>query len=761
MEMGIVKYDGQITWLSVSATPIPLEQYGVAIAYVDITERKKMEEALQKSEARLAEAQQLARLGFWEWDLISGEERCSEELWQILGLSPKKTFFTHELFERAIHPADSNTVLNAFEQAITEDKHYDLVFRIVRSDNTIHYIHALGRLIRDAKGKIQRFIGTAQDITERKSAEEALRASEQYRRTLIEEALIGLVLIDNTGTFIEVNSTFAKMIGYMPEEIIGQTPAEYIEEDRKQIQLLKSSKRFGPYEKEYIRRNGQRIPVRVSGLLIEHKGQPFAWTNVENITIQKHTEEVLRNAKEAADAANHAKSTFLANMSHELRTPLNGILGYTQLFKLDKTLTPDQQQGINIIHRSGEHLLNLINDILDLSKVEAGRIELQETDFNFKSFIDGIIYLFKMRAQQRNIIFDYEPLSHLPHTVHADETRLRQILVNLLGNAVKFAQQRVTLKIGYHLRKICFQIEDDGVGIADSDLEKIFLPFQQVGNKNYKIQGTGLGLSITKKLVTMMYGNIQVESVLGKGSIFWVELELLEVSRFIEDTNEFVQKSRIVGFEEPAYKILVIDDSDDNRYIIINYLRPLGFEMLEASNGLEGINIALNYQPELILMDLIMPEMNGFEAIRQIRGMPALKDVIIIAVSASAFDFHQQKCIEAGCDDFIAKPLRYEELLEKLQQYLRLTWIYEVGTDEGSKENEVLIKFAGPSPEQADILLDLAMQGDILGITSYMTELSKQDETLVLFASEVCHLARNFKTAKITELARRYVNLSH
>lgn len=1014
VEMGIVKYDGQVTWLSVSAAPIPLEQYGVAIAYIDITERKIIEEALQRSEARLAEAQQLARLGFWEWNLISGEEHCSKEIWQILGLSEEKTVFTHELFERAIYFADSSTVLDAFEQAITENKCYDLVFRIVRPDNTIHYIHALGRLIRDVKGKIQRFIGTAQDITdrklaeekvrkseeklsaittnapayiyeidregkilfvnrvyegltcqdvvgtslidwfppehrtsiqatiakvfasgqlqsieytisnsqgtirsyttqiapikigdefnsivliandfterkqmeealresqtrlaeaqriahvgnwiwyiktndvvwsdevyrifgtepqkfsatyqnfldyahpsdrhlvqgainealyekkpysidhrivlsdgsihfvheqaeiafddrnesvqligiiqditERKLAEEALRASEQYRRTLIEEALIGLVLIDKMGGFIEVNSAFAKMIGYTPEEVIDHlscleiTPTEYFEEDKRQIQQLRESKRFGPYEKEYIHKNGQRIPVRVSGLLIEYKGQKFAWTNVENITIQKHTEDVLRNAKNAAEAANHAKSTFLANMSHELRTPLNGILGYTQLFKLDRTLTPEQQEGIDIIHRSGEHLLNLINDILDLSKVEAGRIELQEADFNFKSFIDGIIYLFKMRAQQRDVVFDYEQLSHLPYTVHADETRLRQILVNLLSNAIKFAHRKVSLKIGYHLEKIRFQIEDDGIGIAENDIERIFLPFQQVGDKTYKMQGTGLGLSITKKLVTMMSGTIQVTSALGKGSVFWVEFKLSEVTGLLEEEDDPVQKPRIVGFEEPTYKILVVDDIEENRLIIVNYLTSLGFEMLEAENGLEGINVALTYQPELILMDLIMPKMDGFEAVHQIRALPTLKNVIIIAVSASAFDFHQQKSIQAGCNDFIAKPLRYEELLEKLQQYLHLTWIYEVNTEEGS--NDLPLKFAGPAPEQASILLDLAMQGDILGITSYMTALTKHDETLVLFASEVCHLARNFKTAKICELARCYIGSS-
>lgn len=474
----------------------------------------------------------------------------------------------------------------------------------------------------------------------------------------------------------------------------------------------------------------------------------------------EQAKETAEQARRQADLANQAKSAFLANMSHELRTPLNGILGYTQILGRDKSLTSKQQDGIGVIHRSGEYLLTLINDVLDLAKIEAGKIELYPIDFNFKEFIQGLTELFRMRAQQKGIVFIYEPLSHLPLGVHADEKRLRQVLINLLGNAVKFTQQGgVTLKIGYHNEKIRFQIEDTGAGIAPADMDKIFQPFQQVGDSQYKAEGTGLGLPITKKLVTLMGGELYVESTLGQGSIFWMALDLPDVSNLI--TAQTIQEPIIIGIAgEVSPKILVIDDKWENRSVMDSLLTPLGFTIVEASNGQEGLEKAREMSPDLIITDLVMPVMDGFEVTRQLRQQPRFETLPIIAASASVFDYHQQQSKIAGCDDFLAKPFRAEILLGLLQKHLKLTWRYEEASSQiiseviTAAEEDMEVNL---SSQQAADLYKFAIIGDIGGILEAVDELDATDTHLRPFNNKVRQLAKQFEEKQICELIERYL----
>jgi len=467
----------------------------------------------------------------------------------------------------------------------------------------------------------------------------------------------------------------------------------------------------------------------------------------------------LAKARDQAMAANKAKSIFLANMSHELRTPLNGILGFAQILKTDQKLTADQRSGIDVIHRSGEHLLSLITDILDLSKIEADRIELNPINFRLDNFLKNIVDLFKMRTKSKSLTFVYDELSHLPKFVHADEKRLRQILINLLGNAIKFTKEgQITLKAGYHDGQIRFQVEDTGAGISKEEISDIFKPFQQVGDKTLHAEGTGLGLTITKKLVEMMGGKLHVESELDKGSVFWLTVDLLEVPSFGEEESD---QPIVIGFKEEACRILVADDKDENRHFLIKLLMPLGFEIAEAVDGRECLEKAKEWQPDLILMDLIMPIMDGFESTRKIRQIPELKDIIIIMVTASAFEWHKQQSEEAGCNGFIAKPVSSEELLNFLKKYLNLTWIYE--NDESIQEKSVL-KFndedelVGPSEEQAEILLDLVMMGDICGIVDEVEKLEKNDKKITHFANKIRSLSKNYEMGAIQCLIEHYVN---
>lgn len=475
---------------------------------------------------------------------------------------------------------------------------------------------------------------------------------------------------------------------------------------------------------------------------------------------RKQMEQSLIQAKEIAEAANRAKSTFLANMSHELRTPLNGILGYAQILGRDSTLTVKQKEGVNIIRRSGDYLLTLINDILDIAKVEAGKIELYPVDINFYNFMEGLLELFQVRTRQKNIAFNYEPLSHLPLGIRVDDKRLRQILINLLGNAVKFTEHGgVTLKVSYHEAKMLFRVEDTGIGIAPEDIENIFQPFQQVGTVSYKVEGTGLGLPITKRLIELMKGTLHVESQLGQGSVFWTELELPDVSHLIK--TEKVVNPVVVGFTGKPRTLLVVDDRKENRSVMTSLLTPLGFNLIEAVDGQDGINKAHETPPDLILMDLVMPVMDGFEATRQIRQNPSLQHIPIIATSASVFEFHQQESIVVGCNDFIPKPFNADDLLEKLQKYLELTWIYEeTSSHPVATENQLpsdAQPLIPPSPEEAALLLNLALLGDIHGIFETLTTLEQKNPKLKPFIAQVRQLAKNFEEEKICTLLGQYV----
>ncbi|MEG4999251.1 hybrid sensor histidine kinase/response regulator [Microcoleus sp. B4-D4] len=491
-------------------------------------------------------------------------------------------------------------------------------------------------------------------------------------------------------------------------------------------------------------------------------------------------EEIQERQKAEANArdASRAKSEFLANMSHELRTPLNGILGYAQIFKRDKHFSAQQQEGIGVIHRCGEHLLALIEDILDLSKIEARRMELVPTEFNFPDFIQSITAIFSIRAGQKNIAFNCEYLSSLPATILADEKKLRQILINLIGNAVKFTERGgVTFKVsavdcvkdGTQTEvltanvKIRFQVEDTGIGIPADELLKIFAPFEQVGNSPRHTEGTGLGLAISSQLVEIMSGELKVESTLGRGSIFSFELELLAVDNPAQN-NKYYPKN-IKGFKGAHKKILVADDRWENRSVLIHLLEPLGFEIIEATNGQDCVNKALEFQPDCILIDLVMPVMDGFEAMRQIRKLPQLQNVVAIGTSASIMEAEKQESLAVGCNAFIPKPIRAEELLNCLQVHLGLEWICEelqypnaeseVFHNQSQIQREEII---APPAEQINLLFELAMMGDLGGIQKQAEKLAQLDIKYVSFANHLNQLVKSFEEEKILEFVEQYRN---
>ncbi|MCB1177583.1 MAG: response regulator, partial [Leptospiraceae bacterium] len=526
-------------------------------------------------------------------------------------------------------------------------------------------------------------------------SEEVNKKSHQFN-TIMETIPNSILYFEENGKFVWLNSLAKKMLNIPEEidkpEIISQAMNSFRNKANNREEILQTAiQLFGNKDvsiKDWYWLFGNPINLVYKVFVLSTtyqntKGQVWVF---ENFTSNYLADEKLKKLNEeikekitTAENANNAKSEFLANMSHELRTPLNSIIGFSQLILQSGDINKTEKEHVEFIYRSGNHLLSLINDILDLSKIEAGKYELYYTNFSLPSLILTISKMIEIKAIEKGLAYEVAQSPEIPKFIKFDEQKLKQVLLNLLSNAVKYTDKGdVLFSIsssdgkGSKDKKVKFSIKDTGREIPQEFINDIFIPFQQLTSTKKFIQGTGLGLSITKSFVEMMGSQINVQSEFGKGSVFSFEIEVEEVESHIE---EGINLEEVIGYNGDRKKALIVDDNLVNRILLQKSLRKLGFDLTEAITGEDALEKIGEFHPDIVFMDLRMPGMGGIEAISTIRKNGNYDNIKLVATSASAFNETRNKCIEVGADDFLPKPIQYSELISKLTTCLKLDWI--------------------------------------------------------------------------------------
>ncbi len=974
----------------------------------DITKHRETEEKLLERERELAEAQKIAHLGNWSWDIPSNQLKWSDEIFRIFKVARQTFGVTYDAFLERVHPADRKMVRAAVNDALYHKKPYDIVHRIVLENGSERIVHEFGRATRDQSGNPIRMVGVVQDITERyhseqrfkmaaeaisdliyewdvqndallwfgdidtalgfdpgefpqtleawidrihpndvarlanavdlhrtstepisyeyrirnksgswvywsdygvpvlslegqpykwigacsditkrKAAEQKLRESEERYRALFTNEIDAICIFEiETKQLVDVNDAWLKLYGYRRDEFESLTIDDLSAELKSTHKAVKRSAQLGNVfipERRHMKKDGTEFVVEISAGPFTWKGRQLMYALARDITERKRAEDKLKEnehllaetqkiaqlgswefevasqeihwseetfriagrkpkdkltlqeyldmvhpddharleevldkamadkrpyevelrhrrpdntynftltrgkpivkgnqvvkfigsvlditernraklelqrAKEAAEAANKAKSAFLANMSHELRTPLNAILGFSELMKRDQTVTPAQLDNLEIIGRSGEHLLSLINDVLDFSKIEAGRIVLNPENFDLHWLLLGIEEMFRLRTREKGLSLDFEKESDVPQYIIADQNKLRQILINLLGNAVKFTESgEIVLSVSrrppVELRQsegcvLNFEVTDTGAGISPEEQGMIFDTFFRVVGPRSSQQGAGLGLPISQKFARLMGGELTVESKVGQGTRF-----AFSISVGLPDADEFQSehsRQKITGLASgaPDLRLLVAEDNTENRVLLVKLLQNIGCAVKEAVDGQEALEVWETWRPHLVWMDMRMPVLDGYEATRRIKSKSG-NETVIIALTASAFEEDRQKFLEVGGDDFVRKPFREAEIFQMLAKHFHVRFEYAkeiVGTRSISDDrasHEELIAMAAALP--ADLLAILADATELSDAARIDTVIDDIQDRQAKLAEELSQMAESF-----------------
>ena len=675
----------------------------VYTTFIDITEQIMYEEKLRKSEQSLELFFSKSSIGFFfmmldepvEWNEATDKEKTLEYV------------FTHQRLTKVnkamlkYYGAQEQdflglTPMDFYRDTIEERKRY---WKKLFDDGSFHVettepnfkgipITISGDYIcmRDYQNRIIGHFGVMTDVTAEREAQKALMMSEVLKKNILASQPILIWVKDNNGKYIACNPEFERFMGAKEAAIIGKTDYDFVDTETgdwlRQNDTMAMSASGPTTNEKWVVYPGSKEKTLLETTLTtlrDDQGEIFGVLGVaHDITKRQEREEALNKAKDAAEIANRAKSTFLANMSHELRTPLNAILGFSEILRRDTGASAEQKESLAIIHKSGEHLLSLINDVLDIAKIEAGHIDVQNTTFDLSVLIVDVTKMLRIRAESKGLKLLVEQHPDFPRHIVGDETKLRQILVNIVSNAIKVTDQgSVTLQLSTvikpdKVKHLLIEVIDTGCGMALEDQAKIMQPFVQIGPQS-KQQGTGLGLAISRQFVELMGGRLSFTSTLGKGSTFRVEIPL-NPARFedIRETPHTLNEVLRLEAGQPTYRVLVVEDQLENQILLTRLLENVGFEVKLAQDGAEAVKQFDSWNPHFIWMDRRMPIMDGVDATLRIRALPGGDGVKIVALTASTFKEEDAELIAAGFDDIIHKPFRSEQLFDCMKRLLGL-----------------------------------------------------------------------------------------
>lgn len=781
MDKRYVRPDESLIWMSVtvaSVTVAPGERPLHLKMVENITDRIAAEEQVKARERDLRTILDNIPTPIGYADLgPTGKVRFfNKQFHETFGYSLDEVATIGDWYQRAFPDLDyRHGIMEAWNAAMANGAGREVridpaEYRVTCKDGTVRDILGSGVIL--GSWVVVSFV----DITEHKRAEEERQFNERKYKTILQTAIDGFWRVSPEGRILEVNDAYCRMSGYNSQEILSKslrdfdvsmTPADIAENMQRIID--RGEHRF---ETVHRRKDGTEMTVEVSAQFRPADGY-FA-SFLRDITNRKRDETELREHRDrldamvkqrtreletalhAAEAANRAKSSFLANMSHEIRTPLNAILGFAQLMVRDATTTPQHRDQLQTINRNGQHLLTLINSVLEMAKLEAGQASIHLGAFDLRAVLRDLESMFRLRADSKNLLFELSHAADLPRYVVTDEGKLRQILVNLLGNAVKFTSKggialRVQTTAGpYGMARLFVEVADTGSGIAEEEMDRLFLPFSQTNVGVSTSGGTGLGLAISRELARLMGGDITAASTPGSGSLFRLEIPVEvsnEVHRFDDSQQE--REYRLKP-GQAAFRILVVDDLEDNRNFLEQMLQRAGFEVRVCANGLDALQSHESWRPHAILLDMRMPGMGGDEVLRRVRS-PGNPPVKVVCVTAAAFEEDRQQALSLGADDFIAKPFRDVELFEKLSTLLELEYLGEEETKATYEASDSL------TPESiatlpADLVRQMREAARFGDLDRFLNLLSAVEQHSVDMAQGLRELADAFDLQRLLEL---------
>ncbi|MGZ8158490.1 MAG: PAS domain S-box protein [Methylobacter sp.] len=790
-------------WVLVNADPVfgkEGEINQVIVTFIDITQRKRAEHDIAVMSQALDNAHEAAYL-------MDGDARflyINDESCRALGYS------RDELLTMSVMDIGPGWTVEMVREVWERQREEGIVQSFEanhrRKDGGIFPVEINASQF-EYDGKIYA-LAMVRDITERKRAEDEIRAlntdleqrvlertgelrlQTRYLRALIDTLPMMAWLKDTENRFLVVNQALATASSRNMDDLVGKAslafwPPEFAEAYHADDAEVMATGQRKTVEESFIDARDGTIWIETSKApVFDEDGSVLGTVGIAyDISDRRALEMARESALAEAERLAKLRSEFMARMSHELRTPLNGIMGYAQILLRENRGDERQSAMLNVIQQSGEYLLNLINDILDFAKIEAGKQELTLSDIQLPCFLRNLASIITIKAEQKGLVFVCDIAADVPAGIRADETRLRQVLLNLLSNAVKYTERgqislRVTLlesntvdlsntkpspegahvltSTALELGRLRFEVQDSGTGIDTGQLETIFQAFEQSGDWHRRTGGTGLGLPISRELVRMMDSDIHVSSRVNEGSTFWFELDapVVEASEDI-----LVAEHAVAGYQGLRRRVLVVDDVNENRILLIDILSRLGFETFEATNGRECLDSVETQMPDLILLDMVMPEMDGLETARRLRSLPGFKQTPIIAVSASASGTDVAEAMKAGVNVFLSKPIDIKRLMAQLAVLLKLDWIYalsETGASVQQRLNEPLVV---PPLEEMKILYRLAQEGsmrDIIGQAAYLGEL---DDRYRPFAEQLHSLAKGYQSKAILDLVERHITI--